>query len=147
MSQNSLLFANSRIKVLETRMISGDRLNRLLESKTPEEGVKCLYEVSYGDGLTVERAEDFEKIIEAEEKKLIKTLQEIVTDKSIIACFQLLYDCHNAKVLMKAKFQRQDYDKAMLYDFGSIDLDKLKEGISTENYIFLPPIISEALSK
>lgn len=63
------IFANARAVAAETGLLGADRLNRMADCDSPEEAFKILSEVNFGDGANAD-VSDYERSIEAEEKKL-----------------------------------------------------------------------------
>lgn len=146
MANNSLIFTNARVKTLENNLLSEEKIMRLVQADSLEEGVKLLTESNYGGGI-VSDACDFEDILSAEEKRLSEFLAEAMPKNSGLEGFLIKNDYHNAKAITKAKYAKiADFD-FMLCPQGLIDLEELKEKIFNDNYSSFSPIMQDALTK
>ena len=64
-------------------------------------------------------------------------------DKSMIRVFQLKYDYHNIKAILKARAQGKSYE-GMLSASGSIDPQKMAAMLSEENFQAMSPAMRKA---
>lgn len=131
---SGLLYANARIKSLENNLLSSDKLIRMVESKNLEEALKVLVESNYGGGVVLDNPNNFEELLQNEEKNLINFIREIMPKGTGLEIFLLKLDYHNAKALMKAKYSRIENPEFMMFESGTIDNEKLKDNIMTDNY-------------
>lgn len=99
------LFANGRIAVISTRLMGADRFNRLAECASVEEALHVLNEASYGAGT---EANDCESLLRAELDSVMTDIKELCCNANALNFLLCKYDYHNAKVLMKGKYLRQD---------------------------------------
>ncbi|WP_097027329.1 V-type ATP synthase subunit C [Clostridium peptidivorans] len=146
---NNLDFAHAigRIRVLETRFIDKSRIDRMIESSSPEAAFKVLQETDYSNSMMgVKRVEDYEIILSNELDRAYLLMYEISPSKSLIDIFALKYDYHNIKVLLKAKALKQDFDNLTISS-GTVSVDKLKQYIDTGDYRELDNIMRKGIER
>ena len=140
----NLIYANARAKALSKNLLGEDRLNRMVDAPTAEDAIKILSEVNFGDGISVDSAIDFEKLIDAEQKKFFAFLKENGSPKNEAKFFLLKNDFHNAEVFIKGKHLRKDFENMTAPD-GIIDKGVLKDCIMGDEYGDLPEQMGKAL--
>lgn len=136
-----------RIKVLEKRLLSRGRLERMVDAKDTDEVFKILGETEYQQHLgNVERAEDYEKILSAELKRVYALMNELTGEKIIAELISLKYDYHNLKVLVKEKVSGKPM--AHLYmPYGTQDVGKLRSAVLQGDFSELDERIANALTE
>ena len=85
----------------ETKMLSAERMERMIDAPTNEEAAKILEECGYGD-LSGLSAKDAGAALEAHIAALFDEVEGMVPEAQLVQLFRLKYDYHNAKVLVKA---------------------------------------------
>lgn len=129
----SILYSNSYVGALSTKLIKRESFVRMIESGSVNEAVKVLYEHSYGDGLLLENSYEFDKLLFAEEKSLLELFRELSAVDACTLCFLLPYDYLNAKTAIKSKYMRTlpPTQNALsgVYDSGT-----LMTSIQTDDY-------------
>ncbi|MEG1608316.1 MAG: V-type ATPase subunit [Clostridia bacterium] len=145
MPNNSLVFTNARVKTLENTLLSSEKLTRLSNCENIEDGMKILIESGYGGGITAE-TNDFEALLQAEDKKLCDFLKEAMPKNSGLESFLIKNDYHNAKAIVKAKYTKIVDIDFMLCPQGNIEVEILKEKIFADNYSSFSPFLSKALT-
>ena len=134
-----------RIKVLEKRLLSRARLERMVDAKDMDEVFKILGETEYQQHLnSVARAEDYENILSAELKRVYALMDELTGEKIISRLLSLKYDYHNLKVLIKEKVLGKPLTH-LIVPYGSLDLGKVRNAFVQEDFSDLDPIIGEAM--
>ncbi len=144
---NSLVFANARIKALESNLLTADKITRMVDSSSLEEAVKVLAESNYGGGMGVSNPKLFDQILLAEEKNTANLIRTLVPEGYGVECFLLRNDYHNAKVFVKAKYSSIKDIESILKPYGTIEIEALKEGIASDNYSLLPNAMKKALEE
>lgn len=136
-----------RIRVLETRLLDKARLDRIIDSNSPEEAIKILGETEYANVMTnVKRAEDYEEMLSGELKRVYSMLYGMCPEKSLVDVMAMKYDYHNLKVLIKGKILDKDFDN-MLISVGKVEISKLKYAIDNGYYRDLNPIMRKAIEE
>lgn len=139
--------AVTRIKALETKLLDGTKLNRMIESSTADEAIKVLSETEYSQFMgNVKRAEDYEYLLSEELKRVYSLIDEISPEKRLVDLLAIKYDYHNLKTLIKGKALKQDLSD-LLIPVGNSDIKILKDAVMNENYYDLSSIMREGLEK
>ena len=144
---SGLIFSNARIKCLENGLMSGDRLNRMIDCSTLDAAVKILYETNYGGGAVIDNPLDFNKILSAEEEIVNRFILEVMPEKSGLEILLLKNDYHNLKALIKGKILGLEDASFMLLGGGIVGIEKLKIALSEDNYSSLPKPMAKAAEK
>jgi len=147
MDRMDYIQAVTRTRVLETRLLSRARVERMVDAKDIEEVIKILGETEYTNvigGLT--RVEEYEKILSSELKRVYKLMYEITKDKIVVDLLALKYDYHNLKVLVKEKFLQKDLEE-MYVSISTTDFQKIKLDYLAGNLKDMDPRFREALEK
>ncbi|MBM6925674.1 V-type ATPase subunit [Pseudoflavonifractor phocaeensis] len=119
------LSISARIRAMENRLLTRERMERMLDARSDEEAVKVLSECGYGelDGLT---NAGLDQMLSAARGALYKDLKGAVPDPRLVEVFQLKYDYHNAKTLIKAAAVGTDPDR-LLMEGGRWTAAQIKE--------------------
>lgn len=120
------LAISSRIHAMENRMLTRERLNRMVDAREDSDALKVLSECGYGgnEGL---RLSDVESALARARAETFSDIRKAVPDSRVVDVFQLRYDYHNAKVLVKARAMGMDAAN-LLMDGGRYDTKSLIEG-------------------
>ena len=68
------LALSSRIKAMETRLLSQSRMEQILEARSDEEAAKLLQECGYGE-LTSDRPEELDRVLAASREAMLAEIQ------------------------------------------------------------------------
>lgn len=113
MDRMDYIQAVTRTRVLETRLLSRARIERMVDAKDIEEVIKILGETEYANAtIGLSRSEEYEKILSAELKRVYDLIYDMAKDEIVVDLITLKYDYHNLKTLVK--------EKALNKDFGDI---------------------------
>ena len=125
------LALSARIHAMEDRLLTRDRMDRMIDAREESEALKVLTECGYGgaEGL---RAQDVERVLAA------------APDPRVVDVFRLKYDYHNAKVLVKAEAMGIDAGRLLL-DGGRVTASGLAEGYQKEQLSGLSPRFQSAI--
>ena len=119
------LVISARVKSLETRLLTEERLEQILEAKTGEEAAKLLQEWGYPQ-LDAARPETMDAALAAVREDTMADLAEGMPDKRYLELFKIKYDYHNVKALLKAEVMGVPADH-MLMDMGRVPAADLAE--------------------
>lgn len=137
--------AVARLRVLETRLLSKVKIERMIDSNSAEEVLKILQETEYASSMVdVKSAEDYNILLKEELNRVYALMYEVSPDPLIVDIMSLKYDYHNIKVLLKGKALAKDFSH-MLIPVGTVDIEKLSVCIATEDYRELDPKMIEAI--
>jgi V/A-type H+-transporting ATPase subunit C len=118
------LAISTRIHAMETRMLTRERMERMIDAKDNSEAIKVLEECGYGE---VSTAGGLEGMLSAARGAVFQDIRTAVPDGSLVEVFQLKYDYHNAKTLVKAQAVGTDPGRLLLAG-GRYDPRELREG-------------------
>lgn len=136
-----------RLRVMETRILDDGKLNRIIDSASPEDAVKILQETEYAAHMSgMKRAEDYEVILSGELRRVYRLMYEICPVKSVVDVMSVKYDYHNIKVLIKSRILDRDFSN-LLIPIGMIELEKLQLSIKNDNHSDLPFFMRDAIEK
>lgn len=140
-------FAVGRVKVLETQLLSHQRVERLMGSKDLPEALKILSETSYGQFFeNIVSSTDIDRALENFLSDAYSFLKESRSNKNIIRFFLLRYDFYNLKILIKAKYFKEEI-KNLLLNLGDIDIERAERVIVKGENIELPSIYQKAVKE
>ena len=126
------------VRVFEKRLLTKNKLERMIESSTPEEVLKLLGETEYSHSMSdIKNVNNYEKILKRETERVFSVIKEMSKDREIVDTLSLKYDYHNLKVLLKGKLLGKDFSE-LLMDAGTVKADKLKVAFDIKNYDDLP---------
>lgn len=139
------LFLSTRIKALERKLLSRDRMERMLEARSNEDAAKVLTECGYPE-LTEVNVDVLNQILAEERDKTYKDLYAFAPDRSLVDVFKVRYDYHNVKVLLKAEATGQDGSR-LLVDTGRVPAAALEEGVRASDLRGMPSILQAAIQE
>jgi len=128
-------YASGRLRVLETRLLNRTAIIRLLEADSAQEVLRLLSEGEYGAALSeISDPSDFEKALEIEMGRTYALVDELSVDPSLTSIFQIRWDFHNLKVLLKASYLKELAPKTddILVSFGTVPVEDIKLTIEPE---------------
>ena len=139
------LFLSARIKAMEGRLLSHERMERMLEAPAPEDAAKVLQECGY-DEMPHLGEQALEKVLADQREKTFHELYSAVPDHNIIDVFKVKYDYHNAKTVLKAEAMGTD-PTPLLVDTGRVSPDELLEKVHSSDLRGLPSILQSAIGE
>jgi len=141
---DAYVFESTRIRALENGLIGSERMERLLNAENLIRCEELLEE--FGVNLVRDpKTEAFnrEKTLEL---RLKNAYREALAAAEGTDCFRLWlfpYDCNNIKAMIKCRYRGVLPDE-MLFDFGTVGIDELKEIFAKESFDQLPETFGEA---
>lgn len=141
---SSYPYASAVVKTLESKLISPEKLSRMIDCESVSEAIKILYEVGFAGGAILENSNDYEKLLKSELKSVIDLINELTPSENLTNCFLKEFDYHNAKVIFKSKVMKKEVDKNLFLPSVFIDVDKMTELIYNDNFRELNPFLAKA---
>jgi V/A-type H+-transporting ATPase subunit C len=138
------VFAGGIASALQNNLLGEERINRMVDALSPDDALKVLMEINFGDGFSVSNPMQFEKLISIEEEKLYSFIKSTSPSEKLKEFLLIKNDYHNAEALIRAKHLKID-DAKMLVNDGLCEKDKLKDLIFADDYKGLPKPLSKAL--
>jgi len=134
-----------RIKVLEKKLLSRARLERMVDAKDMDEVFKILGETEYQQHLSsAARAEDYENILSGELRRVYALMDELTGEKVISQLLSLKYDYHNLKVIIKEKVLGRSLSH-LYVPYGTADLSRIRTAVAQDDYSDVSQRFGEAL--
>ena len=134
------------IRILEKRLLTRNRLERMIEAQTPEEVLKLLGETEYSQDMAdIHGSQDYEIILKRETERVFSIVRNMIKNTGIVDILSLKYDYHNLKVLLKSKITGKDFS-SLLMQAGTINASKFKAKFESQSND-LPQEIMEAIAE
>lgn len=143
---NDYVFASSRVRGIEKNLLSRERLEKMVDSRTPADAMKILYDADYGiEGETVAEGE-FEALLSAEMKKTYQFILSIAPDPKEFRAFLYPYDYQNLKTLMKAEFMEMNGAEGLI-PIGTLPIGELEAMVKERNFLPMTDRMKHAFSE
>ena len=113
MKENDFLSISARVRVLETRLLTAERMERMIEAKDVNDAAKVLGECGYPDLPEVTNSA-LDAMLAQAQAALFEDMGKAVGNPALIDVFRCKYDYHNAKTLVKAEALKLDQDRLLL---------------------------------
>ena len=136
------LFISTYLHSRERDLLTGARMERMIEAPTAAEAAKVLQEIGYGEMSSVNDRE-LGAVLAQEQEKLFQDLYRFVPDKAVVDVFKVKYDYHNLKTLLKARAMKLDGGRLLL-DAGRVAAADLQRAVTEGDYGSLPPMLRQA---
>lgn len=120
------VYENARIKSLESKLLTRQSLQRLIDSPSKQAAFKTLLDMGFGSGANAQQG-DFDALFAAEEEKDVALLKEFNVSGALDA-FLLQYDFLNLKLLLKGFASGKNVDSGG--PEGTKSFSELKELLS-----------------
>ncbi len=120
------LTVSARLHVMETRLLTPEKQERLLEAASEAEARKLLAECGYAESLPLEEA------LRQRRESLYKELSSAVPEPKLLDLFRLKYDYHNIKAILKAE-RRGISPQGLLLSGGRYDAERLQSAWQQEH--------------
>lgn len=140
------VFASSRVRGAERNLLTREKAEKMIDSKTTQDALKILLDLDYGsadskDGVDVSQVDE---LLSQELCKTYQFIMGIAPDKEDFYAFLYPYDYHNLKVLLKAEFAETEAEP-FLIRIGSIDSGALTVMLRERNFISMSAIMRTAV--
>lgn len=136
LGKKDYIFASSRVRSVEKHLLSRDKAEAMIDSKTPEDALKILYDLGYGNESETLSPRQFETLLTEEIGKVYSFVRGIAPDETELYPFLYPYDYHNLKVLLKAEFLDMD-PEPFLMAVGTIPAARMTVLVRERNFVGL----------
>ncbi len=139
------LYLTTMLRAREARMLTADRIGRLLDAPDYAEAAKYVTESGYPDmsGMT---AQEIDNALSEYRTDVFRELEKNRQCIPLLDIFRVKYDYHNIKVLVKAMAANAQGDH-LLSSSGRIPAAKLTEAFITGERRELPDSMRDAISR
>ena len=143
MKDTEYLSISTRIRVMENRLLTRERRERMIEARSDEEALKLLTECGYAEPEDGSSGA-LDRVLAQARTELFRDLSASVPIPALVEVFQLKYDYHNAKVLVKAEAMEEDADR-LLMTGGRYEPQHLAESFRREELRDYSPKFAQAV--
>ena len=84
---------SARVRAMENRLLTRERLDRMIDARDDGEARKVLSECGYREDLGLDAA------LRLARAEVFRDLEHAVPDPRLVEIFQIKYDYHNAKAI------------------------------------------------
>ena len=133
MNKDDYISASISTRMYEKNLLTRTDFERLNDYDSVREVLNQLNDTIYRESINnLDRAEEYERILKNELKRVYDLIRDIAPDKEIINYMLEKYIFHNLKVLVKELIQDKDYSSLYL-DMGDVDLAYIKKNLIKED--------------
>ncbi|MCI9156018.1 MAG: V-type ATPase subunit [Lawsonibacter sp.] len=118
------LAISARIRAMENRLLTRERMDRMIEARDNAEAMKILAECGYAEG-------PLDAVLGQARAEVFKDMEQGAPDPRLVEVFQIKYDYHNAKTIIKAQAQGVAPERLLLAG-GRYDPAQLWDGWKRE---------------
>ena len=127
LKDTDFLYISTRLRSMENRLLSHERMERMLEARTDEDAAKVLAECGY-TGLDKPGMDALSASLSQARAETFAELAAMSPNADMVDVFRIKYDYHNLKALMKCAHTGKDPD-GMLIDAGRYPLPEIKRAV------------------
>ena len=139
------LTISARIHAMENRMLTRERMDRMIDARDEGEAMKVLSECGYG-GTDGASGQSLEGLLAQARAEAFGEIRGAVPDPRVAEVFQMKYDYHNAKTLVKGEAMGADA-RRLLLSGGRYDPELLADGYQKENLSGVSPAFQRAVQE
>ena len=110
---------------MENKLLTRERMDRMIEARDGAEAMKLLAECGYNDAAGLDGA------LAQARAEVFKDMEQGAPDPRLVEVFQIKYDYHNAKTIIKAQAMGSDPERLLLAG-GRYDPAQLWDGWKRE---------------
>ncbi|NBI09669.1 V-type ATP synthase subunit C [Colidextribacter sp. OB.20] len=90
------LVISARIRAMENKLLTRERMDRMIDARDDAEAMKSLAECGYAEG-------PLDAVLAQARAEVFKDMEQGTPDPRLVEVFQIKYDYHNAKTILKAQ--------------------------------------------
>jgi len=133
------LAISARIRAMETRLLTREKMDRMIDARDTAEAMKVLDECGYTGG-------SLDEILLRARTEVFRDMKRSVPDPRLVEVFQIKYDCHNAKTILKAQAMGQQPQRLLL-EGGRYDPVELLDSWQRESLRDCSPVFRKAMEE
>lgn len=115
------LAISARIRAMENRLLTRERMDRMIDARDNSEAMKVLTECGYPENGSLDQT------LAQARAEVFRDLERAAPDPKLVELFQIKYDYHNAKAILKAQARSLSPER-MLLAGGRYDAQTLLDG-------------------
>jgi len=137
------LSISARIRAMEGRLLTAERRERMIDAHTDEEALKLLAECGYAEPENA-GVSAVDAVLAQARAALFEDLKAAVPNAALVEVFQIKYDIHNAKALLKGQAVGEDA-AGLLMRGGRYEGTALAEAVSKGDLSWTSPTFQAAV--
>lgn len=137
------LYLSARLRAMENSLLTQARMERMLDAPTAEDAAKVLTECGYQELSRVD-VDTVNDLLAKARDQVMHDLAGCAPDPRMVDVFQIKYDYHNAKVLLKSEARGEDPQR-LLVDAGRIPGKTLAAAVAESEFGSLPAPLAKAI--
>lgn len=142
-TNTNYLFMTAYIRAREGKLLTRERLGRMVEAPDFDEAARVLTECGYPE-LAGATDQQLEEAFYARRAAFLAEAERFCPEKELVEAFRLKYDYHNAKTLVKAEGAGVESD-AVLSRSGRVKPDVLREAFVEDSWRRIPAPLAAAI--
>lgn len=139
------MFLASKIKMRAQNMITFERLEQVLNAGNVDTAARLLAESGWPNMMGMS-AEQIEEVLSDRWAGLMKEFSMLVPEDQVLELFQIPYDCHNAKTIIKGEGAGVD-GAYLMSRAGRVAPDKLRAAYEENDFRFIPPALAKGMTE
>lgn len=140
---SSYPYASARVRAMEQKLITRDKLSRVIEAKDADAALRVLQEMGYGPSTSGQMS--FEDMIKHELDEADAFLVSVSPSDLFARIMRCEKDFYNLKVLIKLLMLDKNLEEAILSP-GNIPVETLRRALADNNYFDLPGTMTDAMN-
>ncbi len=140
------IFATGRVRSMEKKLLTGEQLRTMTESKNVDDIFKVLQDAGYGAEGNAIKADNYEDVLRQAETELFAEIKDLSKEAELFRIFAYPMDYHNMKVLLKAESLGINRDE-ILMENGTIPSSEMAKIINQRNRTLLTENMVKALNE
>ena len=138
MKRSDFVHGVTQIKVIETRLLTKETIDRMIEAEDLDQALKLLSETEYSKSFKGDLGgKNYENILSRELLRIYDLTRDVSADQTVVDLLALKYDYHNLKVMVKEKIIGKDFDY-LYVSVGSLPLEELKKAYKEKDFSQIP---------
>jgi|GEM_PF-1423945 len=139
------IFLTGLIRAMETRLLTGSLVRRLMETSGDDACIEILRDTVYADFFSFGEGLDLDRLMEWRRSLLFNLIENFVRDENFNALLRIGYDYHNIRVMLK-KSLLDIPDDSLAVSHGIIPVEIMKEIFISEQFHLLPAAMEHAVT-
>ena len=140
----SIIYSNAIVKTFQGKLLNPARVKKMLAADSLTDAVKILIECGYNEKLIAENPDDYIAVLNDELIKTVTFFKKMCVDLNLTKTVMRRRDYGNLKVFLKDKYGVNE-NGDIVYPFGDIGADKMRQVFKEETYNDFPLIMGDAV--
>ncbi len=145
MKDTEYLSLSASVRARENSLLTRERRERMLDARTDEEAAKVLSECGYAEPEDLS-ASAVNAVLAQAREELFRDLKAATPQPGLVEVFQIKYDYHNAKAVLKAQAMGEEPDR-LLMSGGRFDPQSLAEDLRRGDLAGYPEPLRRAVGQ